>query len=129
MGRSAHSTPTACDRLSARAVAVGLGVFQAADLVVTQTQEAFGEAHLDHLGVPRGLRPVLPVVKGAAAVALLATPRHPHLRRATATALVAYYAAATAFHVLSGDGPKDVAPAAVCCASAAWLVMAEESPR
>ena len=49
-----------------------LAAFQVGDLVVTQVSPKDGSAHLDHLGVPIGLRPSLPLVKAAAVVALVA---------------------------------------------------------
>jgi hypothetical protein len=50
-------------------MAVTLALLQAGDLVVTSTFARYGDEHLDHLGVPSRLRPLLPVVKGAADVA------------------------------------------------------------
>ena len=103
-------------------LALALAAFQAADLVVTQIFPKYGDEHLDHLGVPGRLRPVLPAIKLAAAVALAATARRPGARSLTAAALVSYYSAAVTFHVLAGDGPPDVAPAAACAAIAAAIV-------
>ena len=105
------------------ALALALAAFQAADLVATQVSPRYGPAHLDHLGVPEWLRPVLPVVKAGAVVALVVAARRGRRHRAVVgAALVPYYAAATTFHVLSGDRPADVAPAATCAALAALLV-------
>jgi hypothetical protein len=105
-----------------QAIAVALAALQAADLVVTTASERYGEAHLQHLGVPRALRPVLPAIKVAAVAALLGSAFHPAGRRAVGLALVPYYTAAATFHVLAGDGPRDVAPAAACAVMAASLV-------
>jgi len=103
-------------------IALALAAFQAADLVVTQVSPTYGEAHLDHLGVPVRLRPLLPVIKVGAVCALIATANHERARSVTSAALVAYYTAAATFHVLSGDGFVDVAPAAACgCLAAAIM--------
>ena len=105
-----------------RSIAIVLAAFQAGDLVVTQVSPRYGRAHLDHLGVPHALRPVLPLVKACAVVALVLVARGGRRpRRVVGAALVPYYSAATTFHVLSGDRPADVAPAAVCGALAALL--------
>ena len=103
-------------------LALALAAFQVADVVVTQVSPRYGDEHLDHLGVPRWLRPFLPTVKAAAAGALVATWRRPTARSLTATVLVSYYSAAVTFHVLAGDGPPAVAPAAACAAMAASIV-------
>lgn len=99
-----------------------LAAMQAADLVVSVVDPRLGDAHLDHLGVPRALRPALPAIKAAAVVALVAARDRPRLRSATGLALVAYYAAAVTFHVESGDPPAAAAPAAGFGAMAATLV-------
>jgi len=106
---------------SRRGRALALATFQAADLVATQVSPRYGPPHLDHLGVPRGLRPVLPVVKAGAVVALLATASSP-AAAVIGAGLVAYYSAAVTFHVLSDDPPGDAAPAVACAALAASLV-------
>lgn len=99
-----------------------LATLQVVDLVASRTLPQFGEAHLDHLGVPPWLRPVLPITKLAAVVALVGTRRHPTPRAAVGASLVAYYAAAVTFHVLSGDRLADAVPAAAFGALAAAIV-------
>jgi hypothetical protein len=105
-----------------RTTALALAALQAADLVVTTVSGRYGDAHLQHLGVPRALRPALPAIKFAAVVALLGSASHPARRTAVGLALLPYYTAAATFHVLAGDGPGDVAPAAACAAMAASLI-------
>ena len=99
-----------------------LALLQAADLAVTQLSPAYGEEHLDHLGVPKSVRPLLPLVKSGTVVALVATARRPRLRPYVGAGLVAYYSAALTFHVQSGDSPADAAPAACCALLAASLL-------
>lgn len=101
-----------------------LAGFQLADLVVTQVSPRYGGDHLDHLGVPGPLRPVLPIVKAAAVGGLVVTARRPTARAAVAAALVPYYVAATTFHVLAEDPPSAAAPAAACAVLAAALACA-----
>jgi hypothetical protein len=109
-------------RDAGRRAALALAAFQAGDLAVTQLSPRYGAAHLDHLGVPARLRPLLPVVKAGAVVALLVAARGDQRRRSlVGAALVPYYSAATTFHVLSRDPPDAVAPAAGCAALAALL--------
>ena len=103
-------------------VAMSLAALQAMDLVVTSTSPRYGDAHLNHLGVPKALRPVLPVAKASAVVALVASARRPRARSLVGLALVPYYAAAVTFHVRSGDDMRNTAPAAACAVMAAMLV-------
>lgn len=77
--------------------AKGLAVLQLADLVAATFLSQFGDAHLDHLGVPRWLRPLLPVTKTAAAVVLITTAERHVLRSIVGGALVAYYSSAVTF--------------------------------
>jgi hypothetical protein len=102
--------------------ALVLAGLQVLDLAVTQTSSRFGEAHLDHLGVPAVLRPALPVIKATSTVALAATSRRPLARSVVGAGLVAYYASAATFHILAGDRPADAAPATLLALLAASLV-------
>ena len=101
---------------------MSLGALQAMDLVVTVTSPKYGRAHLDHLGVPRTLRPALPVIKLSAAVSLVASAGRPRARSLVGRVLVAYYLAAVGFHMRAGDPAKEAAPAAACAAMAATLI-------
>ena len=115
--------PTVPGVWSKRRFALRLAVMQVADLAVTQAfPDRFGDAHYDHLGVPPSLRPMLPVIKGAATVALLVGVRRPRLRSATGAGMVAYYAAAVTFHVRSNDPLTQTAPAALYGVVAAAIV-------
>jgi hypothetical protein len=60
-----------------------LAAFQAVDAVACGVQVAPIKKTLDALGVPDYIRPVLPVVKTAAAVDLLSVTRFPALARLT----------------------------------------------
>jgi hypothetical protein len=85
--------------------------------------------HLDHLGVPRWLRPALPVIKVTGSAALVAGLRWPRFGATTALALVGYYAAAAEFHVLAGDHPMMAAPAAAFGAAAGAVVVTGPAAR
>ena len=108
--------------ITANRRALALAVLQGADLAVTQTSRAYGDEHLDHLGVPRALRPLLPVVKVTATGALIVTSNRPALRRFVGVGLALYYLAAVAFHVRAGDRATQAAPAAFCVLIAVSLV-------
>ena len=96
-----------------------MAVVQVVDAIANEIPRRFVKAHLDHLGVPDRLRPVLPMIKIATAVGLLAGVRSPRIAAVTSASLVAYYAAAVRFHQLSGDHPIMCAPAAVLAFGAA----------
>ena len=100
-------------------LAVGLAIFQVVDAVANAIPRRYVEAHLDHLGVPRNLRPALPVIKVTSTVGLLLGLEIPRLGAVTAASLIAYYAAAAGFHLLAHDHPVLAAPAAACGAIAA----------
>jgi hypothetical protein len=90
----------------------GLAVVQLGDAVFNAIPTQWLRDDLDHLGVPQELRGVFPVIKSASAVGLLAGQKWPKLGRLTATALVAYFVLAMAFHVRAKDAPLKFAPAA-----------------
>lgn len=115
-------SPNKNEVVSRSRLAMALAALQVADLVATKTLPQFGDAHLDHLGVPGWLRPALPITKAAAVLALVVTAKRSTPRSVVGAALVAYYAAAGTFHVLSGDGSTKAAPAAAYGALAAAIV-------
>jgi len=108
--------------LSRKQLALGLAGLHVADLVAARVLPGLGDEHFDHLGVPHWLRPLLPLIKGAAIVALVGTAPRTRSRSAVGAGLVSYYASAVTFHVLSGDSAADAAPAALFGALAATLV-------
>ena len=108
--------------MTASARAHVLAALQAADLAVTQLSPRYGAEHLDDLGVPSQLRPALPMIKAAAVAGLIVSSNHRAAQRLVGAALFSYYSAAATFHLLAGDRPADVAPAAACGVLAATLV-------
>jgi hypothetical protein len=99
-----------------------LAAIQAADLVVTHRSPAYGDEHLDHLGVPRRLRPVLPAIKATAVAALVVTARRPAARSVAGTGMVGYYLTAAGFHAAAGDPLPRALPALGCAVLATSLV-------
>jgi hypothetical protein len=92
---------------------VGLAAFQAIDAVACAVQVAPVKKTLDDIGVPDNIRPVLPVVKVAAAVGLLSIIRFPALARLTTAMLTLYFVLAVGAHVRVRDKVVNGLPAAM----------------
>ena len=90
----------------------GLAAFHAVDAVGCAVQVAPIKKILDDLGVPEGVRPVLPVVKAAAAVGLLSVTWFPALARLTTAMLTLYFVLAVGAHVRAHDKVVKTLPAA-----------------
>lgn len=90
-----------------------LCVFHAVDAVACGVQVAPIRKTLDNLGVPDNIRPVLPVVKAAAAVGLLSVTRFPGLARLTTAMLTLYFVLAVGAHVRVRDKVVNGLPAAL----------------
>ena len=104
-------------------IALGLAAVQVLDSIGNEIPRKLVHNHLNHLGVPRRLRPLLSPIKVTTAAALVAGIERPRLRAVTSAGLVAYYAAAARFHLLAGDHPVIAVPAAVCGAAAAIVFL------
>jgi DoxX-like protein len=102
-----------------RRLVAGLAVLQIADSVASTNPRMSATARLDHLGLPEVLRPVVPLIKLATSIGLLAGLRRPHFGMVASAALVAFYSAAVRFHRLAGDRPAFALPATALGASAA----------
>jgi len=105
-----------------RQLALAVAGFQILDTIANAIPRKFVKRHLDHLGVPEYLRPLLPVIKLSSSAGLVLGLKLPRLGAVTAGSLVAYYTAAARFHMLSGDHPILAAPAAELGAAAAFLL-------
>jgi hypothetical protein len=92
---------------------VGLAAFHAIDAVACAVQVAPVKKTLDDVGVPDNIRPVLPVVKAAAAVGLLSIIRFPALARLTTAMLTLYFALAVGAHLRVRDKVVNGLPAAI----------------
>jgi DoxX-like protein len=92
---------------------VGLAAFHAIDAVACAVQVAPVKKTLDDVGVPDNIRPLLPVVKAAAAVGLLSIIRFPALARLTTAMLTLYFVLAVGAHVRVRDKVVNGLPAAI----------------
>jgi hypothetical protein len=99
--------------LTDRRTYAALAAMQAGDAVACGLQIPPIKKALDDVGLAEGLRPVLPVVKAAAAVGLLSVFRFPGLARLTTFMLTVYFVLAVAFHVKA----KDWSPGLVAASS------------
>ncbi|OBJ51311.1 DoxX family protein [Mycobacterium sp. 1423905.2] len=80
-----------------------LAAFQAGDAVACAIPLRPIADLLDDLGVPEGVRPVMPVAKAASAVGLVSVTRFPGLARLTTAMLTLYFVLAVAAHVRVRD--------------------------
>ncbi|MFY2861482.1 DoxX family protein [Mycobacterium sp. THU-M104] len=91
---------------------VALAVFHAGDAVACAVPVPPIKKILDDLDVPDSVRPVLPVVKAAAAVGLLSVTRFPALARLTTAMLTLYFVLAVGAHLRARDKIVNTVPAA-----------------
>ncbi|TVS74574.1 DoxX family protein [Mycobacterium helveticum] len=103
-----------------------LAVFHAADAVACAVPAPPIKKVLDDLGVPAGVRPVLPVVKAAAALGLLSVRWFPALARLTTAMLTVYFVLAVGAHVRARDKIVNTLPAATFLAT--FAVMTAKGP-
>jgi hypothetical protein len=89
----------------------GLAAFHAVDAVACGVQVAPIKKFLDDLQVPESIRPVFPVVKGAAAIGLASVTRFPALARLTTAMLTLYFILAVGVHVRAKDKIVNTIPA------------------
>jgi hypothetical protein len=88
-----------------------LGAFHAVDAVACAVQVPPIKKSLDTVGLPENVRPVLPVVKTAAAVGLLSAGRFPGLARLTTAMLTLYFTLAVGSHIRVRDKVVNALPA------------------
>lgn len=92
--------------LASRRTYAALAAVQAADAVACAIPLAAIEKTFDDVGLPRELRPLIPVVKAASALGLVSVFRSPALARVTTVMLTVYFALAVGSHLRV----KDVSP-------------------
>ena len=90
-----------------------LAAFHAVDAVAAGVQVAPVKKVLDDVGVPEEIRPVIPVVKAAAAVGLASVTRFPGLARLTTAMLTLYFAPAVGAHIRVRDKVVNGLPAVI----------------
>lgn len=98
-----------------------LAAFHAVDAVACGVQVAPIRKSLDTVGLPENVRPVLPVVKTAAAVGLSSVTRFPGLARLTTALLTLYFALALSAHIRVRDKVVNALPAAAFLALFAMM--------
>ena len=91
---------------------VALAAFQAGDAVACAIPVAPIAKTLDDLGVPENVRPVMPVVKAAAAIGLSSVRWFPGLARLTTAMLTLYFVLAVGAHIRVHDKVVNTLPAA-----------------
>jgi hypothetical protein len=89
-----------------------LAAFHAVDAVACAVQVPPIKKVLDTVELPENLRPVLPVVKTAAAIGLLSVSRFPGLARLTTAMLTLYFTLALGSHIRVGDKILNALPSA-----------------
>jgi DoxX-like protein len=103
-----------------------LAVLQAGDAVACAIPVPPIAKVLDNLGIPDSVRPVLPVVKAAAAVGLLSVGWFPALARLTTAMLTLYFVLAVGAHIRARDKVVNALPAATFLAT--FAVMTVKGP-
>lgn len=89
-----------------------LATFHAVDAVACAVQVPPIKKALDTVEVPENVRPVLPVVKVAAAIGLASVTRFPGLARLTTAMLTLYFTLAVGAHIRVRDTLVNTLPAA-----------------
>lgn len=103
-----------------------LAAFHAGDAVACAIPAPPIKKILDDLSVPESVRPVLPVVKAAAAIGLLSVSWFPALARLTTAMLTVYFVLAVGAHVRARDKIVNILPAAAFLAT--FAVMTVKGP-
>ena len=112
--------------LSSPKTYAALAAFQAGDAVACAIPVAPIKRSLDTVGLPDSVRPVLPVVKTAAAVGLLSVTRFPAVARLTTAMLTLYFVLAVGAHIRARDKVFNAIPAAAFLAT--FAVMTVKGP-
>ena len=101
----------------------GLAAFQAVDAVACAIPVPVIAKTLDALGIPQGIRWLLPASKAASVVGLLSASRVPALARLTTAMLTLYFALAMGAHLRARDRIVNTVPAASFLATYAVLTV------
>jgi DoxX-like family len=112
--------------LTSRRTYAAFSAVQAVDAVACSIPLAAITRALDTVGLPQGVRPVLPVVKAAAAVGLLSVFRFPALARLTTAMLTVYFVLAFGSHIRVRDTIVNTLPSAFMLAT--FAVMTAKGP-
>ena len=108
---------------SDRRIYAALGTFLAGDAVASAIPIRYVVRQMDTIGVPPGIRWLIPVVKAVLAAGLLSVFVRPALARATAGVLAGYFAVAVALRLRARDNAANIAPSAGLLAAFAALAV------
>ena len=100
-----------------------LAAFQAADAVACAIPLPLIAKTLDALGIPQGIRWLLPASKAASVIGLLSVSRIPALARLTTAMLTVYFVLAVGAHIRARDRIVNAVPAASFLATYAALTL------
>ena len=100
-----------------------LAAFQAADAVACAIPLPLIAKTLDALGIPQGIRWLLPASKAASVIGLLSVSRIPALARLTTAMLTVYFVLAVGAHIRARDRIVNALPAASFLATYAALTL------
>ena len=100
-----------------------LAAFQAADAVACAIPLPLIAKTLDALGIPQGIRWLLPASKAASVIGLLSVSRLPALARLTTAMLTVYFVLAVGAHIRARDRIVNAVPAASFLATYAALTL------
>ena len=100
-----------------------LAAFQAADAVACAIPLPLIAKTLDALGIPQGIRWLLPASKAASVIGLLSVSRIPALARLTTAMLTVYFVLAVGAHIRARDRIVNALPAATFLATYAALTL------
>ncbi len=100
-----------------------LAAFQAADAVACAIPLPLIAKTLDALGIPQGIRWLLPASKAASVIGLLSVSRIPALARLTTAMLTVYFVLAVGAHIRARDRIVNALPAASLLATYAALTL------
>ena len=106
---------------SDRRIYAALGTFLAGDAVASAIPIRYVVRQMDTIGVPPGIRWVIPVIKAVLAAGLLSVFVRPALARATAGVLAGYFAVAVALRIRARDNLANIAPSTGLLAAFAAL--------
>lgn len=102
--------------LTSRWTYAGLGAFLAGDAVASAVPVPYVAKTMDALGVPAGIRWVVPPVKAALSLGLVSVFRFPGVARLTTALLTLYFAGAVGRHIQVRNRVANTLPAVLLLA-------------
>lgn len=96
--------------LTSRWTYAGLAAFLAGDAVASAIPIRYVAEQMDAMGVPAGLRPLIPVAKATLSAGLASVFARPGLARLTTAVLTLYFAVALGIHARARNRSAKVIP-------------------